>query len=210
MFLLERGSAQGSAAGLCELKELGRIEHDCHIRETLGRRGPDGRKEAKRRETDTHDVVKKGEGQVLLDGPEGPPSDSDRLRDKPPVVPMRATWAASMATSAPAAPMAIPTSAWAKAGASLIPSPTTATILPSRWSRRTSSIFSSGRSSALYSTPSFAAKAEATLGLSPVRRRRCLIPTARRSLTSNVFLARSISPWWFRCILTPGGGLDRL
>jgi len=36
---------------------------------------------------------------------------------------MRAMCAASMATSVPAAPMATPTSAWAKAGASFTPSP---------------------------------------------------------------------------------------
>ena len=57
------------------------------------------------------------------------------------------TSAASMATSVPV-PMAMPTSACASAGASFIPAPTMATILPSSWSVRTSSDFSSGSTSA--------------------------------------------------------------
>src|SRR6266571_5239816 len=54
---------------------------------------------------------------------------------------------ASMATSVPV-PMAMPRSAWTRAGASLIPSPTMATTLPSCCSRRTSATLSSGRTSA--------------------------------------------------------------
>lgn len=46
---------------------------------------------------------------------------------------MRTTSAASMATSVPV-PMAMPTSARAKAGESLTPSPTMATFFPSFWS----------------------------------------------------------------------------
>lgn len=46
---------------------------------------------------------------------------------------MRTMSAASMATSVPV-PMAMPTSARAKAGESLIPSPTMATFFPSFWS----------------------------------------------------------------------------
>ena len=45
----------------------------------------------------------------------------------------KTTFVVSTATSVPA-PMAIPMSAWASAGASLTPSPTIATCLPSRWS----------------------------------------------------------------------------
>ena len=55
--------------------------------------------------------------------------------------------AASMATSVPV-PMARPTSAAASAGASLIPSPTIATVRPSACRRRTSPAFCSGSTSA--------------------------------------------------------------
>ena len=55
--------------------------------------------------------------------------------------------AASMATSVPV-PMAMPTSAWASAGASLMPSPTMATTLPPACSSLTSSAFCSGSTSA--------------------------------------------------------------
>ena len=48
------------------------------------------------------------------------------------------TSAVSMATSVPV-PMATPTSAWARAGASLMPSPTKATRWPSFWSARIAS-----------------------------------------------------------------------
>src|SRR5256885_14353753 len=50
----------------------------------------------------------------------------------------------STATSVPA-PIAIPTSAVARAGASLTPSPTIATLLPPSWNRRTAAAFSAGR-----------------------------------------------------------------
>jgi len=46
---------------------------------------------------------------------------------------MNATSAASMATSVPPLPIAIPTSAWASAGESFTPSPTIITTAPSRW-----------------------------------------------------------------------------
>ena len=49
--------------------------------------------------------------------------------------PIRVTSEAAMATSVPV-PMAMPRSAWARAGASLIPSPTMATVLPLRLQRR--------------------------------------------------------------------------
>ncbi len=54
---------------------------------------------------------------------------------------------ASMATSVPV-PIAMPTSAWVRAGASLIPSPTMATTRPSAWSFFTVSILSWGSTSA--------------------------------------------------------------
>ena len=57
------------------------------------------------------------------------------------------TSAASMATSVPE-PIATPTSAWARAGASLMPSPTIATTRPSACSRVTSRAFCSGSTSA--------------------------------------------------------------
>ena len=55
--------------------------------------------------------------------------------------------AASMATSVPV-PMASPTSAWASAGASLMPSPTMPTRAPSACSRWTSPALCSGSTSA--------------------------------------------------------------
>ena len=56
---------------------------------------------------------------------------------------MSVTSAASMAMSVPV-PIAMPTSACASAGASLMPSPTIATTGPSAWSRLISSTFCSG------------------------------------------------------------------
>ena len=65
--------------------------------------------------------------------------------------------------------MASPTSAWASAGASLVPSPVIATMWPPRCSRRISASFSSGVASARKSsTPASAAMAPAVSGLSPV------------------------------------------
>ena len=57
----------------------------------------------------------------------------------------------SMATSVPV-PIAIPTSAWASAGASLTPSPAIATILPSDWSFFIFSILSCGKTWAITSS----------------------------------------------------------
>ena len=57
------------------------------------------------------------------------------------------TPADSMATSVPV-PIATPTSAEASAGASLIPSPTIATAVPSAWSAATAAALPSGRTSA--------------------------------------------------------------
>ncbi len=75
---------------------------------------------------------------------------------------------ASMATSVPV-PMAMPRSDCASAGASLTPSPTTATCLPSAWSARTTSTFSPG------STPAIDA-VDADVGRDRVGR---LLPVAR-------------------------------
>ena len=73
-----------------------------------------------------------------------------------------------MAMSVPL-PMAIPTSALASAGASLIPSPTIATTLPSRCRDRMASSFCSGRSPATKrSIPTSLAIAAAVRWLSPV------------------------------------------
>ncbi len=74
----------------------------------------------------------------------------------------------SIATSVPL-PMAIPTSACASAGASLIPSPTKATTSPRCWRARTSSTFSCGSTPArTFSIPTCRAIAAAVRSLSPV------------------------------------------
>ncbi len=65
--------------------------------------------------------------------------------------------------------MATPTSAWARAGASLVPSPVMATRLPPACSALIRAILSSGVASARKSsTPASAAMAAAVSGLSPV------------------------------------------
>ena len=75
---------------------------------------------------------------------------------------------ASLAATVPVF-MATPTSAWASAGASLVPSPVMATMRPPSCSRRMSAILSSGVASARKSsTPASAAMAAAVRGLSPV------------------------------------------
>ena len=80
----------------------------------------------------------------------------------------RVTGALSIATSVPV-PMAIPTCAWASAGASLIPSPAIATKRPSRWRPFTTSAFWSGSTSATTSSRrSLRATASAVVRLSPV------------------------------------------
>ena len=71
-----------------------------------------------------------------------------RARSRPPrSPPSRVTPALSMAMSLPV-PMAIPTSARARAGASFTPSPVMATTRPCRISRDTASALPSGRTSA--------------------------------------------------------------
>ena len=75
---------------------------------------------------------------------------------------------ASLAAAVPVF-MATPTSACARAGASLVPSPVIATIRPPACSRRISASLSSGVASArTSSTPEAAAMARAVTGLSPV------------------------------------------
>ena len=74
----------------------------------------------------------------------------------------------SMATSVPA-PMAIPTSARARAGASLIPSPTMATLRPCCCSSKTLRSLSWGSTSAItVSSPTCRRMASAVRALSPV------------------------------------------
>ena len=81
----------------------------------------------------------------------------------------RITWPVSLATSVPE-PMAMPRSARARAGASLMPSPTIATRRPSAWRRSTSATFWSGNTSAsTRSIPTWRAIASAVRRLSPVR-----------------------------------------
>src|SRR5918996_6167792 len=71
-----------------------------------------------------------------------------RARTMPRKSPLtKVTPALSIATSVPV-PMAMPTWACARAGAPLTPSPAIATTLPSPWSRRMTSAFCSGRTSA--------------------------------------------------------------
>ena len=78
-----------------------------------------------------------------------------------------------MATSVPV-PMAMPRSAWARAGASLMPSPTIATTCPSAWRAATRSALSAGRTSAMtWSMPTSAATVWAVAALSPVTIQTC-------------------------------------
>ncbi len=76
--------------------------------------------------------------------------------------------AVSMATSVPAAPMAMPTSAAASAGASLTPSPTMATVWPCFFHSFTLNTFSSGRRFASYRIPNSFPIWLAIASLSPV------------------------------------------
>src|SRR5215470_3557613 len=78
---------------------------------------------------------------------------------------IRVMSAASMATSVPV-PMAIPTSAAARAGASLIPSPTMPTVRPSAWRRRISlALWSGSISASTRLTPLHPARQLRRLGL---------------------------------------------
>ena len=76
----------------------------------------------------------------------------------------------SIAISVDLLPSEMPTSAYASAGASLMPSPTITTPLPCVCKRSTASAFCSGRSCALKpSTPICSATARACGSISPVR-----------------------------------------
>ena len=82
---------------------------------------------AKRSGRDQDHVIEEGPEQVLLDGAERLARESMIARATPTqVAAHQGDGAAAMATSVPV-PMAMPTSAWARAGASLMPSPTMAT-----------------------------------------------------------------------------------
>ena len=102
---------------------------------------------------------------------------------------MSTTSAASMAASLPRAPIAIPTSARASTGASLIPSPTKASVFfsPLVFSRdSTFSTLSAGSSSEWYSSiPSRPATLAATLSRSPVSITVRSTPSAFSLLTAS-------------------------
>ncbi len=90
-----------------------------------------------------------------------------------------ATSAVSRAASVPAAPIAMPTVARARAGASLTPSPTMATASYRASIDSMAVTFCSGISSArISSTPTAAAMARAVASLSPVSMTVCVMPTS--------------------------------
>ena len=98
----------------------------------------------------------------------------------------------STATSVPA-PMAMPRSACASAGASLTPSPTIAVNLPSAWSCLTPSALSSGSTSAkTRSMPTCFATASAVRRLSPVIITGSM-PSALRSAMACAAFGRTVS-----------------
>ena len=111
---------------------------------------------------------------------------------------MSTTSADPIATSVPA-PMAMPMSARASAGASLMPSPTIATLCPACCSSRTLSSFWSGSTPATTSsTPTLRATASAVRRWSPVSSR-VRTPMARRRSTAAALVgltgsATAISP----------------
>ena len=99
---------------------------------------------------------------------------------------MRTMSPASALTSTPL-PTAMPTSATARAGASLMPSPTMATSRPSAWSRRMRSAFSAGNSPAATSAsarPACRATARAVRSLSPVSMTTRMPISCRRATTA--------------------------
>ena len=111
--------------------------------------------------------------------------------------------------------IATATAAWAKAGASLVPSPVIATRCPLAWSSRIISNLPSGVASAKKSsTPASAAIAAAVKGLSPVIIT-VLIPILRRSanfsLTPCLIISlRWITPKTFFFLVTTNGVPPRL
>ena len=102
---------------------------------------------------------------------------------------------ASLAAEVPVF-MATPTSAWARAGASLVPSPVIATSLPPSCSFLIRAILSSGVASARKSsTPASAAMAFAVSGLSPVIMT-VLMPIARSSANRSRMPSLTMSLRW--------------
>ncbi len=100
--------------------------------------------------------------------------------------------AVSTATSVPA-PMAMPTSAWASAGASLTPSPVMATTSPRAWTSLTLRAFSWGRTSANTSSiPIRLPTHDATFRLSPVSIM-VRMPMARSLATASTSSSRTVS-----------------
>ncbi|MNN37600.1 hypothetical protein D3C81_1515570 [compost metagenome] len=101
-------------------------------------------------------------------------------------------FAASLAAVVPLF-IAKPTSAWARAGASFVPSPVIATSLPSFCSRRITAILSSGVLSAIKSsTPASRAIVAAVSGLSPVHMI-VLIPIFRSSSNRSFMPGLTVS-----------------
>ncbi len=90
-------------------------------------------------------------------------------------------------------PIAIPTSAWASAGASFTPSPIISTAAPVCWSSLTAEILSSGNRLARYSMPSSSATLAATRSLSPVNSTMRLMPSLLSARTASLTPARSTS-----------------
>ena len=111
---------------------------------------------------------------------------------------MSTTSAASMAASEPSAPMAMPISARVRTGASLMPSPTKASV-PSGSRRSTCSTFCAGKRPAWNSlTPSCLATEAATLSWSPVSMTVFRTPTACRAARAGAesALMRSLITIW--------------
>ena len=115
---------------------------------------------------------------------------------------MSTTSAASIAASEPIAPMAMPTSARVSTGASLMPSPTKASLpLPdsAASSASTRSTLSPGSSCAWNSSsPSRLATAAATSSRSPVSMTVRLTPAACRSrivCSASAFMVSAITMW---------------
>ena len=100
--------------------------------------------------------------------------------------------AVSTATSVPV-PMAMPTSAWASAGASLTPSPTMATLRPWAWSSLILAALSAGRTSAITaSIPTCAAIRRAVFWLSP-ESMTARAPSSRSARTAAAAVSRGAS-----------------
>ena len=107
---------------------------------------------------------------------------------------INATPAEFVAMSEPLKPIATPTSAVARIGPSLIPSPTTRVLCPRLMRYFSSSCFSSGKHSAsIASTPTACATRFATSRRSPVKMETCRTPCLRISSTASAACGRSLS-----------------